>query len=864
MRLYLLSIALFVFIAALSSALAQAKYFDVEDMLALEDIGEVRFAPDGSFVLFEKVRAYEKQVEYPSGRMFDRNNMEIFIARTKGDGKPGPLLSLNGAPNWLGPFSPDGKHIVVHWFVSGQIKTGVYTFESKRLTPVEGNIHSVTESFDRSPRWVSETAIVFQSVSAARQRAAINRLAHNSNERRRLEEASWAGEFPGVTHLRTRQMSDESDVDDGQLVYFDVEENATRIMGSGDFRAIFASAKSGRFVAVEYVGKRPVRDDEDIDYENGKYDINALHLFDAYDPGASEVLCAASCSVKGGRGLRWSESGRKIAFVAYDDAPAFKRLKLFVYDVDRKTLISVTAPELGDAQSIFIDTHAHHVPNAVWLGERLVMRGTRTQRSETEDGAAYDWFAVSDDGAAARNLTAQHPAPPADYLTVWDDKLLLVNKGEILSVSHAGEWETLTAGVEQEVSPWCVWYHPWRSLVKYSYCGNFARAAFSPGTDKHLLQNDKLVLKLFPSPSNEERVSDIARAAVGSHAFGVFDLQRGNVNLLSALSSEDQLVAISPFGSPVVRRQGQDGDRLALIDSSQRQHILAHYNRHLNGVKGGTPKYMPFEREDESVAHDWLLLPPGHKEGDRHPLIVRFYPGDTGHPDRWSGYGEMRTVLFINEYILASAGYAVLVPGMPGIRYPDDVPSDTMYELHEPLIEAASRVVEAGYADPDNWFVMGHSYGGYGALSVLTQTDRFRGAIAMSGTYNLVSHYGNFDAGDVASMRTARLSKGVEWAETKQGRMGAAPWRDADRYVRNSPVFHIDAIEGAVLLIHGDVDFVDVSGAEQVFNAFNRTGKDAEFIRYWGEPHTINSPANIRHMYDNIFRWLSRLRDQKR
>ena len=34
-----------------------------------------------------------------------------------------------------------------------------------------------------------------------------------------------------------------------------------------------------------------------------------------------------------------------------------------------------------------------------------------------------------------------------------------------------------------------------------------------------------------------------------------------------------------------------------------------------------------------------------------------------------------------------------------------------------------------------------------------------------------------------------------------------------------------------------------------------RQGKRAEFVRYWGEGHVLESPANIRDMWQRIFAW---------
>src|SRR3546814_8220481 len=64
-----------------------------------------------------------------------------------------------------------------------------------------------------------------------------------------------------------------------------------------------------------------------------------------------------------------------------------------------------------------------------------------------------------------------------------------------------------------------------------------------------------------------------------------------------------------------------------------------------------------------------------------------------------------------------------------------------MREMHEQLIRAAETAVAKGYVDPRRWAIMGHSYGGYGTNSVITQTDRFKAAISLDGPANLTRGY---------------------------------------------------------------------------------------------------------------------------
>ena len=58
--------------------------------------------------------------------------------------------------------------------------------------------------------------------------------------------------------------------------------------------------------------------------------------------------------------------------------------------------------------------------------------------------------------------------------------------------------------------------------------------------------------------------------------------------------------------------------------------------------------------------------------------------------------------------------------------------------------------------------------------------------------------------------------------------MGVPPWRDPQRYIDNSPLFWAHQITTPLMLVHGDLDFVNVNEAEQLFAALHRDGKDVQ------------------------------------
>lgn len=59
-----------------------------------------------------------------------------------------------------------------------------------------------------------------------------------------------------------------------------------------------------------------------------------------------------------------------------------------------------------------------------------------------------------------------------------------------------------------------------------------------------------------------------------------------------------------------------------------------------------------------------------------------------------------------------------------------------------------------------------------------------------------------------------------------------------------------------LLIVHGELDSVPMTQSEQFFTASYRQGKRAQFVRYWGEPHVLTSPANIEDLWMRIYEWL--------
>jgi len=263
-----------------------------------------------------------------------------------------------------------------------------------------------------------------------------------------------------------------------------------------------------------------------------------------------------------------------------------------------------------------------------------------------------------------------------------------------------------------------------------------------------------------------------------------------------------------------------------------------------------------------------LVLPYGYTKGKRYPLVVWVYSGQMIPMPETEDVcvscdlqpSDILRDLFMNPQVLAAKGYLVLTPSMPlpskaRSTRPSLSSDEPAKHLLDGVLPAIDKVIELGYADAKRVAVMGHSFGGFDTYSIITQTDRFKAAIAIAGSSDFVSRYGTFSPWNRYSSAPLDISQ-MSWAEAGQAGLGAPPWSDPEVYLRNSPVFHADKIETPLLIIQGDMDFVPIQQGEEMFTAMQRLNKKCRFVRYYGAGHEITKPSQAKDMWRRIFGWL--------
>jgi dipeptidyl aminopeptidase/acylaminoacyl peptidase len=256
---------------------------------------------------------------------------------------------------------------------------------------------------------------------------------------------------------------------------------------------------------------------------------------------------------------------------------------------------------------------------------------------------------------------------------------------------------------------------------------------------------------------------------------------------------------------------------------------LTHLNPQFDKFEMGAAQLVRWLSDDGQSLQGTLLLPSDYKAGVRYPLVVWVYGGHLQSND-FDQFGLVATGPF-NMQLLATRGYAVLLPDMPiGVGTP-------MADIAKTVLPGVNKVIELGIADPAHLGVMGHSFGGYSTLSLIVQTTRFSAAIEASGFADIVGDYGE--------MKKDGTAFAISTEEQGRGSMGGSPWDVRDRYIANSPVFFFDRIQTPLLIIQGAEDPVVAPYlGDEVFVDLRRLGKDVEYAKYEGEGH---SPLNWRY-----------------
>jgi dienelactone hydrolase len=284
-----------------------------------------------------------------------------------------------------------------------------------------------------------------------------------------------------------------------------------------------------------------------------------------------------------------------------------------------------------------------------------------------------------------------------------------------------------------------------------------------------------------------------------------------------------------------------DGYIYALFDSSHRHTYIL--GKVYDGVAAvAEVKTISYSAGDGLTIPAYLTLPSG-KAAANLPLVVLPHGGPAlADSDRFDWWAQA----------LAAQGYAVLQPNFRGsnlgYRFIAAGFGEYGRKMQTDLSDGVGYLAKQGIIDPKRVCIVGASYGGYAALAGITmQPEVYRCAVSVAGL--------------------ADLKRMLQWTNSQQLDFNARhgdniAQRYWDRYMgvsgpndpalsAISPIEHIGAIRGPVLLIHGKDDtVVPYEQSDIMANALKHAGKSVEFVTLKNEDHWLSRSATRSQMLD--------------
>ena len=248
-------------------------------------------------------------------------------------------------------------------------------------------------------------------------------------------------------------------------------------------------------------------------------------------------------------------------------------------------------------------------------------------------------------------------------------------------------------------------------------------------------------------------------------------------------------------------------------------------------------KSMTWSSEGRDV-QGWLLLPAPTTPGELAPLVVWVHGGPA----------SVVTNEFTTDVLLmVTQGYAVFRPNPRGSFGQGEsfaranVKDFGRGDLRD-ILSGLDRVESSEPVDRTRVGITGHSYGGYMTMFAVTQTSRFKAAIAGAGIANWQSYYGQ--------------NKIDKWMLPY---FGASVYADPAVYARSSPITYITRVKTPTLILVGERDAeCPAPQSYEFWHALKTLDVPNQLVVYADEGHHFRNPAHVLDRAQREVAWFDR------
>jgi dipeptidyl aminopeptidase/acylaminoacyl peptidase len=236
----------------------------------------------------------------------------------------------------------------------------------------------------------------------------------------------------------------------------------------------------------------------------------------------------------------------------------------------------------------------------------------------------------------------------------------------------------------------------------------------------------------------------------------------------------------------------------------------------------------------------WLLLPVTATNTQKLPMITEVHGGPAAaNQPQFAGFGFLPRML--------NAGYAVFLPNPRGSfgqgeAFTEANVRDLGHGDLRDILSGITEVEQVAPVDEHRLGLFGWSYGGFMTMWAVTQTHRFRAAVAGAGISNWQSYYGE---------------NGIDaWMIPY---FGASVYDDPAIYAKSSPMTYIKNVRTPTLAVVGERDIeCPAPQTEEFWHALNALGVTTQAVVYPGEGHWVHDPKHVQDIEDRLVGWFGK------
>jgi dipeptidyl aminopeptidase/acylaminoacyl peptidase len=236
----------------------------------------------------------------------------------------------------------------------------------------------------------------------------------------------------------------------------------------------------------------------------------------------------------------------------------------------------------------------------------------------------------------------------------------------------------------------------------------------------------------------------------------------------------------------------------------------------------------------------WLLYPKNFDPSKKYPMVVSVHGGPSfaslsDWPVSWN-----------YAIPLSASGYFVFLPNPRGSYGQGEAftranVKDFGYGDFQDILTGVDEALKAAPIDPSRLGLTGWSYGGYMTMWGVTQTDRFKAAVAGAGIMNWQSYYGENSID--------------QWMIPF---FGKTVYEDPEVYAKSAPITFINKVKTPTLVVVGDSDGeCPTPQSYEFWHALKTLGVETRLVVYEHEGHLFSSPRHQRDVTQRMLAWFN-------